>query len=146
MADLQQLEKLTVPFTLSAPHLRILSRLPVLQELFTWRNLELDVLGPAHEPLQRITHLVASSIHGRGKSLGAWFPVLEAVCLKHCSDMAALSLRGCVGLQELIAGECGQLTNDGFVCLRELRALQRLQLDGAVQVGRGSNNCVIDLG
>jgi hypothetical protein len=60
---------------------------------------------------------------------------LETLCLKHCSDLAALSLRGCVSLQELHAGECGQLSNEGFGCLRGLRALQRLQMEGASQVG-----------
>jgi hypothetical protein len=135
VAQLRQLEKLTLPFPLAAPHLRLLSHLPNLQELYSWRQIELDVLGPAHEPLLRVTRLVAGSINGHGKSLAACFPNLETLCLKHCSDLAALSLRGCAGLQELLAGECGQLSNDGFGCLRGLRALQRLQMEGASQVG-----------
>lgn len=136
MAQLRQLEKLTLPFPLAAPHLRLLSRLPNLQELYSWREIELDVLGPAHEPLLRVTRLVAGSINGHGKSLAAWFPALETLCLKHCSDLAALSLRGCVGLQELLAGECGGLSDEGFACLRSLRALQRLQVEAASQVSR----------
>jgi hypothetical protein len=135
VAQLRRLEKLTLPFPLAAPHLRLLSHLPNLQELYSWRQIELDVLGPAHEPLLRVTRLVAGSINGHGKSLAAWFPNLETLCLKHCSDLAALSLRGCVSLQELHAGECGQLSNEGFGCLRGLRALQRLQMEGASQVG-----------
>ncbi|WIA34335.1 hypothetical protein OEZ86_012674 [Tetradesmus obliquus] len=134
VAQLRQLEKLTLPFPLAAPHLRLLSRLPNLQELYSWREIELDVLGPAHEPLLRVTRLVAGSINGHGKSLAAWFPALETLCLKHCSDLAALSLRGCVGLQELLAGECGGLSDEGFACLRGLRALQRLQVEAASQL------------
>jgi hypothetical protein len=139
VAQLRQLQKLTLPFPLAAPHLRLLSHLPHLQELYSWRHIELDVLGPAHEPLLRVTRLVAGSINGRGKSLAAWFPSLDALCLKHCSDLAALSLRGCVSLQELLAGECGQLSNEGFACFRGLRGLQRLQVEGGTQVsGRAS--------
>jgi hypothetical protein len=136
VAQLRQLEKLTLPFPLAASHMLLLSRLPCLQELYSWRHIELDVLGPSHEPLLHVTRLVAGSINGRGKSLAAWFPSLETLCLKHCSDLAALSLRGCVSLQELLAGECGQLSDEGFACLRGLRGLQRLQVEGAAQVSR----------
>lgn len=143
VAQMQQLEKLAVPFSLSAPQLRLLSHLSHLQELLTWRQVELDVLGPAHEPMRSVTRLVASSIQGHGKPLAAWFPALEAVCLKHCTDMAALSLRSCAGIQELLAGECSLLTNEGFACLKDLKALQRLQLDRASQVGSsvGAGGC-----
>eukprot|EP00882_Tetradesmus_deserticola_P011838 GHRQ01012530.1.p1 GENE.GHRQ01012530.1~~GHRQ01012530.1.p1 ORF type:complete len:285 (+),score=88.75 GHRQ01012530.1:675-1529(+) len=134
VAQLQHLQKLALPFPLAAPHLRLLSHLPVLQELYTWRHIELDVLGPAHEPLLKVTRLVAGSINGRGKSLAAWFPGLETLCLKRCSDLAALSLRACVSVQELLAGECSQLSDEGFACLRGLRALQRLQVEGASQL------------
>ncbi|KAF6265614.1 hypothetical protein COO60DRAFT_864737 [Scenedesmus sp. NREL 46B-D3] len=134
VAQLRQLEKLTLPFPLAAPHLRLLSHLPCLQELYSWRHIELDVLGPAHEPLLHVTRLVAGSINGHGKSLTAWFPALETLCLKRCSDLAALSLRSCVGLQELLAGECSQLSDEGFACLRGFKALQRLQVEGASQL------------
>lgn len=95
-------------------------------------------MGPAHNPLTNVRQLVCHSIHGHGKELGAWFPFIESLVLKHCSDMAALSLRGCAGLQTLVAGECGQLSDEGFACLKDSRALQRLQVEGASQVGQAA--------
>eukprot|EP00878_Enallax_costatus_P010656 GHUV01011132.1.p1 GENE.GHUV01011132.1~~GHUV01011132.1.p1 ORF type:complete len:499 (+),score=127.34 GHUV01011132.1:198-1694(+) len=136
VCQLKQLQKVTLPFPLGASHLRLLSRLPALQHLYSWRHLELDILGPAHNPLNRVQQLVCHSIQGRGKQLGAWFPNLESLVLKHCSDMEALSLKGCVGLQTLMAGECGQLSAEGFACIRDCKGLQRLQLEGASQVSQ----------
>lgn len=134
VCQLQQLQKVTVPFALGSSHLRLLCRLPDLQHLYSWRQIELDILGPAHNPLTQVQQLVCHSIHGRGKELGAWFPALESLVVKHCSDMAALSLKGCVGLQELLTAECGQLSDEGFACLKDCKGLQRLQLEGASQV------------
>lgn len=87
--------------------------------------------------------LVCHSIHGNGKQLAAWFPNLGSAAVKHCDDMAALSLRGCVGLQTLLAGDCAQMSNEGFACLKMFKALQRLQLEGAEQVRVGIEHCPV---
>ncbi|KAF8063802.1 FBXL2 [Scenedesmus sp. PABB004] len=134
VARLRRLERLTVPFALTAAHLRMLSRLPRLSELMAWRGVELELLGPAHDPLRGVTRLVAHSIQGQGRPVGAWFPALASVALKRCSDTAALSLRGASGLTALLAGDCAALTDEGLACLRDLRGLQKLQLDNAGQV------------
>lgn len=135
VTGLQHLHKLSLPFPLSAAHLHNLSKLPHLVELLSFHSMELDVLGPAHEPLGAVTKLVTSSIDSHGKPLAALFPALQSVYLRSCGDMEALSLRSCGGgLSVLVAGDCGGLTDEGFASFRSLRGLTRLQMDNAHQV------------
>eukprot|EP00775_Hariotina_reticulata_P011265 gene11265-11415_t len=134
VSRLQQLEKLTLPFPLSSSHLQLLSKLSKLSELFSWRSIELDVLGPSHAPLRQVTKLVASCINSHGKGLGAWFPGIDVLCLKRCNDMVALSLQACTGLQVLHAGDCAQLTNEGLANLRTLKSLHKLHMESAGQI------------
>jgi hypothetical protein len=70
VSRLQQLEKLTLPFPLNSSHLQLLSKLSRLSELFSWRPIELDVLGPSHAPLRHVHKLVASCVNSHGKDLG----------------------------------------------------------------------------
>jgi hypothetical protein len=136
VSGLQQLHKLSLPFPVTSSHLQRLCKLPALGELLSFNQLELDVLGPAHDPLSHVTKLVASSIDSHGKPLASVFPALQSVYLRSCGDMEALSLRSCGGgLQQLVAGDCGGLTDEGFAGLRVLRGLNRLQVDNAHQVG-----------
>lgn len=139
VCGLQQLRKLSLPFPIDSAGLQRMSKLPGLVELLSFDTLELDVLGPAHEPLACVTKLVTSSIDSHGKPLAALFPGLQSVYLRSCGDMEALSLRSCgVGLGVLVAGDCGGMTDEGFAGLKVLRGLTRLHVDNAHQVGRTS--------
>jgi len=136
VSGLQHLHKLSLPFPISPVHLHTLSKLPQMMELLSFNQLELDVLGPAHEPLSSVTKLVTSSIDSHGKPLAAVFPALQSVYLRSCGDMEALSLRSCAGgLSVLVAGDCGGLTDEGFAGFRSLRGLTKLHMDNAHQVG-----------
>lgn len=135
VSSLQHLHKLSLPFPITASHLRCLCKLPRLSELLSFNQLELDVLGPAHDPLPHLTKLVASSIDSHGKPLSALFPALQSVYLRSCGDMEALALKSSgTGLGVLVAGDCSGLTDEGFAGLRALRGLTRLQVDIAHQV------------
>jgi hypothetical protein len=137
VSGLQQLHKLSLPFPISSSHLQRLCKLPQLDELLSFKAMEMDVLGPAHDPLACVTKLVTSSIDSHGKPLAALFPALQSVYLRSCGDMEALSLRSVgAGLGVLVAGDCSGLTDEGFAGLRVLRGLTRLQLENAHQVSR----------
>lgn len=143
VAGLQQLHKLSLPFPITSSHLQRLCKLPALEELLSFNQLELDVLGPAHDPLAHVSKLVASSIDSHGKPLASVFPALQSVYLRSCGDMEALSLRSCGGgLQQLVAGDCSALTDEGFAGLRVLRGLNRLQVDNAHQVRGPWGSCL----
>jgi hypothetical protein len=136
VCGLQQLVKLSLPFPIDSAGLQRMSKLPELAELLSFDTLELDVLGPAHEPLACVTKLVTSSIDSHGKPLAALFPGLQSVYLRSCGDMEALSLRSCgSGLGVLVAGDCGGMTDEGFAGLKVLRGLTRLHVDNGHQVG-----------
>lgn len=135
VSGLQHLHKLSLPFPVTSSHLQRLCKLPALGELLSFNQLELDVLGPAHDPLAHVSKLVASSIDSHGKGLASVFPAVASVYLRSCGDMEALSLRSCGSwLQQLVAGDCGGLTDEGFAGLRVLRGLNRLQVDNAHQL------------
>jgi hypothetical protein len=132
---LQQLQKLSLPFHITSAHLQRLSKLPALSELLLFDSIELDVLGPAHDPLAPVTTIVTSSIQSHGKPLAALFPALQSVYLRSCGDMEALSLRSCgSSLGVLAAGDCGGLSDEGFAGMRSLRGLARWSMDNAQQV------------
>lgn len=136
VSGLQQLHKLSLPFPITSRHLQRLCKLPELNELLSFKAMEMDVLGPAHDPLACVTKLVTSNIDSHGKPLAALFPALQSVYLRSCGDMEALSLRSVgAGLGVLVAGDCSGLTDEGFAGLRVLRGLTRLQVDNAHQVG-----------
>lgn len=140
VSGLQQLHRLSLPFPITSSHLQRLCQLPHLDELLSFNKVELDVLGPAHDPLASVTKLVTSSIDSHGKPLAALFPALQSVYLRSCGDMEALSLRSCGGgLSVLAAGDCSGLTDEGFAGLRVLRGLTRLQMDNAHQVRPAGN-------
>jgi hypothetical protein len=136
VSGLRQLHKLSLPFPITSSHLQRLSKLPQLVELLSFEAMEMDVLGPAHDPQASVTKLVTSNIDSHGKPLAALLPALQSVYLRSCGDMEALSLRSVgAGLGVLVAGDCSSLTDEGFAGLRVLRGLTRLQIDSAHQVG-----------
>ncbi len=145
VAQCSHLEMLSVPFTLEAPALRLLSRLPALTDLSTARRVALDPLG--HDrPLHSVTKLVAASVTTSGQPLAAAFPALECLHLLRCGDAGVAAAAGCSTLTTLSIAEARHMSDDGFAALRGIitAGLSSLSLEDAPRISDAAFQRVFD--